>query len=503
MTNFKPKRALTETELKSGLKLLILDGLTAEAMTTLTGGAFLVAMALLMGASNFQIGLLAALPTFTNIFQLISIWLVRRTNNRRAIAVVCGLLARTPLVIVGVLPFLISRENFLNALIVMLFFYFFFGSIAGPSWNSWVKDLVPEKQLGSYFSKRGAYTQTLNVVMSLWLALQLDFVKSHYPEWEIYTYAIMFIVAGTTGLIGAFILSRVQEPQSFLKKENIFKLIRIPLRDANFRKLLIFNSAWVFALNMATPFFTVFMLKTLKIPLSYIIALSIISQIFSILTIRAWGMYSDRYSNKTIIAIGAPLYIACLIGWCFAGIYPNQYINIALLVMIHILTGIANGGINLSLTNIGLKLAPREGAVVYLTSKNIITSLFSSLAPLIGGLLIDYFTRRSLAITITWSGPDVNKTYKLFMLQEWTFLFLIGAILAVIALEFLLPVNEVGEVEKDQVVRIMRSSVRNNLKDHFLIGTLITWPGHILSLIRRKKYRRRMVPHSGDMLHKG
>jgi hypothetical protein len=61
----------------------------------------------------------------------------------------------------------------------------------------------------------------------------------------------------------------------------------------------------------------------------------------------------------------------------------------------------------------------------------------------------------------------------------------------------------VGEVEKDQVVRVMRSNVRNSLKDHFLIGTLITWPGHILSLIRRKKYKRRLVPHSGDTLHKG
>src|SRR5215207_1970148 len=132
----KPKPSLTDEEVKQGLKLVIGDGLAAEAMTTLTGGAFLVAMALLMGASNFQIGLLAALPTFTNLFQLASIWLVRRTNNRRAIAVTCSLLARFPLIIIGILPFLISKENFLSALIVLLFFYFLFGSIAGPSWNS-------------------------------------------------------------------------------------------------------------------------------------------------------------------------------------------------------------------------------------------------------------------------------------------------------------------------------------------------------------------------------
>ncbi len=29
------------------------------------------------------------------------------------------------------------------------------------------------------------------------------------------------------------------------------------------------------------------------------------------------GLFADRYSNKTIIAIGAPIYILCLIAWCF------------------------------------------------------------------------------------------------------------------------------------------------------------------------------------------
>ena len=97
--NLRPKTALTEQEVQAGLKLVRMEGLTTEAMTTLTSGAFLVALALLLGASNLQIGLLASLPTLTNIFQLISIWLVRRYNNRRAISVICSIIARLPLVI--------------------------------------------------------------------------------------------------------------------------------------------------------------------------------------------------------------------------------------------------------------------------------------------------------------------------------------------------------------------------------------------------------------------
>ena len=128
----RPKKELSEAEVQTGLKRVIGDGLAAEAMTTFTGGAFLVAMALLMGASNFQIGLLAAMPTFTNIFQLLSIWLVRKYNNRRAISVICSLLARVPLLIVGCVVLFISSGS-LNLLIFFLFFYYLFGSIAGPA----------------------------------------------------------------------------------------------------------------------------------------------------------------------------------------------------------------------------------------------------------------------------------------------------------------------------------------------------------------------------------
>src|SRR5581483_3784861 len=115
--NLRPKKELTEQEVQRGLRYVIGDGLAAEAMTALTGGAFLVAMALLMGANNFQIGLLAAMPTFTNTFQLLSIWLVRRYNNRRAIAVLCALLARIPLLVIGSLPFFFSSSTTVEVLI--------------------------------------------------------------------------------------------------------------------------------------------------------------------------------------------------------------------------------------------------------------------------------------------------------------------------------------------------------------------------------------------------
>lgn len=482
-----PSKLLTEKEVDTGLRYSIYDGLATETMTAFTGGAFLVSVALLSGASNFQVGLLAALPTFTNIFQLISIWLVRKYNNRRAISVICSLLARFPLIIIGIILLFVSGYSF-TLFLSFIFFFYLFGSIAGPSWNSWMKDLVPEKILGSYFSKRSSYTQTLNVVVSLALALLMDFTKSNYPEYELTIYGCMFVAGGIAGVIGTLFLSRVPEPQSILSRENLFRLFRKPLQNANFRRLLIFNSIWVLAVNFATPFFTVFLINSMKFSLLYIIGLNILSQLSSILTIRLWGYYADRYSNKTIIAIGWPLYLLCIIGWCFVGIYTRFYANLSLLAGIYIIMGISTAGINLSLTNIGLKLAPREEAIVYLSVKNIVTSLFASLSPLAGGYLADYFIERKLSVNATWSGPAIDKTFRLLDLHEWNFLFAIAAVLIFIALEFLVAVKEVGEVEKDLVVKAFRIRLKNNLKDAFVIGNLIEWHEQLWRFLRKRPF---------------
>jgi MFS family permease len=482
----KPKEHLSGKEINSGLKLIIADGIASEVIIAFGGGAFLIALALYLGASNFQIGLLAALPTVTNLFQLISVWLVRKWQNRRLVTVVNSFLARVPLLFIGLLPFLDLHDAAMKLLLLLIFFHYLFSSIAGPSWNAWMKDLVPEESLGAYFSRRNTYTQSFNVILSIAAAVTINLIERQSSADLGPTYGALFLIAGIAGLAGVAVLARVPEPRFTMSDERIFSLIRKPLCDTNFRRLLFFNCAWTFAINIATPFFTVFMMKTLGFSISYVIGLTIASQLASIITVRGWGSYADRYSNKTIIAISAPLYILTLLVWCYIALSGHRYVDIVLLIVIHVLTGIANAGINLSITNLGLKLAPKDDAIVFLSVRNMALSVFSSIAPILGGFLADYFRDKKLNINLEWMAPGRSKELYLIALHDWNFLFLIGAFLSLLALQLLVSVNEVGEVEKDEVIKIMRSRIRTNLRDFFIIGTLIGWHEELWELIRRK-----------------
>ncbi|TYP92458.1 MFS transporter [Sphingobacterium allocomposti] len=481
----KPKLHLQREEVERGLRMIIVDGLGSEVVVCLTSGAFLVGLAIMLGASNFQIGLLAAFPTLTNLTQVFSVMLIRAYPNRRVITVFSLMLARLPLCFVGLLLY-IGDGIGVHMLLLLMFVHYLFSSLAGAGWNSWVKDLVPEERLGRYFSKRSRYMQTTNIVLSLAVAWIVDAVGSGNPERLPYLYGIYFLVAGITGLLGAYFLSKAPEPQSFFTAGNLLKLLELPLRDDNFRRLLWFNGAWVFAINLAIPFFSVFLLKSLGLSMTAVILLTVVGQVFSVLTIQLWGKLSDKYSNKSIISLAAPIYILCILCWIFVGIYSRTALNIMLLFLLYMFTGVSTAGINLALTNIGLKLAPKTDAVVYISIKNIVTAFFSSMGPIVGGWLADFFAVRELRITIEWISPGIREAVKLIYLHEWNFLFLIAAVLAFFSLRLLGRIKENGEVGHMLVKRIMKTRFKSNMKEAFIIGNLMTWHSQIRAILRRK-----------------
>jgi MFS family permease len=461
--NFATSAILTESQIISGEKSILKDSLAGEAMVNLSGGAFITAMALHLGASNFQIGLLASLPILTNIFQLISIWLVQRYNNRRAVAVISSFLGRFPMLFAGFLPFLFSAAVGLKLLLAILFVHYFFGSLAGASWNAWVKDLIPETRLGSFFSNRTRMITILSAILGLAISFTIDFIKAHDAADLTLAYYTIFVMGGLIGLIGVYWLSKAPEPTPLPISENVFNQFKKPLKDKNFKNLLIFNAAWAFSLNMAVPFFTVFLMKTMGLSLSFVIGFTILAQISNIFTITTLGRYTDRFSNKTIINICAPVYIGCILAWMYAAVPDNRSYGIIILAVLSIISGTATGGINLALNNIGIKLAPRREAMAYMSSLNMVVAFFSAISPIIAGLLADALSSEELVWNMQMKNEAGIKSIEIINLHGWGFLFVIGGLLGLLSLKLLSKVKEQGEIQRDRVLLYLQIRLQKHL----------------------------------------
>ena len=462
---FTVKEELTEEEVQSGLRTIIKDGITSQAMVTVTSGAFLVAFALKLGASNLVIGLLAAIPPLMQLLQIPAIYLVEKIRIRRAISVYSSVISRTLWLVIASIPFVLPPQAAIIVLIVALAVQSAFSAVSACSWNSWMRDIVPQDQMGLFYSKRMRLSITFGILLSIAGGVYIDVLKRQSPKIELYGYSLLFAIGFLVGMLGVYFMSKIPEPRmAEVKRINLLSLFQRPFKDDNYRRLILFLSSWNFSVNLAAPFFTVYMLKTLNMSMAFIISLTVLSQIMNVLFLRICGKCSDRFSNKSVLGVCGPLFMACIIGWTFTTL-PEKYAGtIPLLILLHLFMGISLAGVALSTGNIALKLAPKEDATAYLATNSLVTSLAAAAGPILGGIFADFFANRQLSMTVNWSSPAKEVSYTALNFQHWDFFFALAFLIGLYSLHRLTRVREIGEVEEEIVIQEIISQFRRPMR---------------------------------------
>lgn len=459
---FAVKDTLSEEDLQRGLRSVIKDGLTTQMMGTLTGGVFLVAFALKLGASNLVIGLLAAIPPLAQLFQIPAIYLVEKYRVRRAISVMTSAVSRLFWLVIALVPFLVSPEVALTVLLMALLLYSAFAAIGNCSWNSWMRDLVPQNQLGSFFSKRMRLAAALGIPLALTAGIFIDYWKTRFPTSELHGYSILFFLGFFAGMLGVYFISSIPEPRMvpIVDAPPVYKLISQPFKSTNFKHLTTFLGSWNFAVNLAAPFFTVYMLNRLHLNLSVITAFLVLSQITNLAFLRLWGRFSDTFSNKSVLRISGPLFMGCIFAWTFTTLPEKHFLTIPLLILIHIGMGIATAGVTLASGNISLKLAPKGQACAYLATSSFTNSIAAGLAPIFGGLFVDFFAKRELSWTLKWTSPTRELSFQTLNIQQWDFFFFFAFLIGLYSLHRLALVEESGTIKEKISIHELLAEVR-------------------------------------------
>jgi MFS family permease len=489
---FDVKDTLTEKELESGLRQVVKDGLTSQAMVTLTSGAFLVAFALKLGASNLLIGLLAAIPPLAQLLQVPSIYLIQKVRNRRAISVVGAALSRVMWFLIALIPFLFAGQQRLSLLALAILVSGLFAAAVNASWNSWMRDLVPQDRLGSFFSRRLSLATALAIVLSLAAAVFLDFWKKHLSGYELQGYSILFFAGFAVGMLGVYFISTIPEPRMAPIETGFFKLVLQPFKDANFRNLIRFLGPWNFAVNLAAPFFVVYMLQRLGLGMSSIIGLTVLSQLMNFSFLRIWGRLADRFSNKSVLAVSGPLFMLCILAWTFTTLPGKYAFTVPLLIAIHVFMGVSLAGVTLASGNIGLKLAPKGQATSYLVANNLVNSLAAGLGPILGGRLADFFAKRELTWTLNWKSPGGEASLPTLDLQQWDFLFAFAVLIGLYSMHRLTMVREIGEVKEKVVLRELIAESRLMVRNLSSVGGIRQMVQIPLSLFKQATKKKRL-----------
>ena len=262
-------------------------------------------------------------------------------------------------------------------------------------------------------------------------------------------YSVLFSIGILFGLAGVVAITRLPyPPMEGSHSESFRSLLRLPLRDAGFRPLLVFIALWNFSINLARPFFVVYMLERLMLPMRAVTALIVLEQLVFVLSVRVWGALRDRFSNKAVLSTSLPLAIAAVAAWSFTTLPERYALSIPLLIAIQIGIGLSLSAIPMSITNLALKQSAPGMTHAYMTMADLAGAPSGAIAPLLGGWMMDFFAGRHFALTLQWSNPSNQFSVHALSIRGLDFVFLIAAAAGLVASQWLALIPEPGETRK-------------------------------------------------------
>ena len=451
----RPSPTLTNAEVRSSLRMMVLEGITSEALATIQVMGFLAAYALALGANNLQVGIVSAVPFAALVVQLPAILLIERfrvpeghrptgVGHRPAVhdSHRCSaLLRRRP------------RACGCDNTDVLLGIRGIFAPLWITSWMSWMHDLVPPRLLGGYYGRRLAASTGMVAVLGLGASFAINWWQGRAGEGqEAFAYSIFFIAGALTlGLIGPAMVARAKEPlmpAAAGSNRSPIAILTEPLRDPNFSQLLRFLWVWGVASNIAIPFFIVYMLTDLELALPVVISLVVLGNITHVLFVRVWGPMADRVGSKTVMSLSASLFLLIFLGWIFVAHTEKHFMTMPLLIILNALVGIARGGVMLTINTLALKIAPENKATAFLGVAGIAAYASMGIGPIIGGFLADYFANKSLHLDFTWITQNGAVQIPAIQLVGFDFLFIIAFIFSLLSLNLLVALQERGELPR-------------------------------------------------------
>lgn len=469
-----------DQETNKSLQLSILDGAFATVMASLAGGIFLVGFALnVLEASPFQIGILAALPLSANLAQLVGALILETFGRRRPVCIFFATLARLFWVLILLLPLALFDgvgDYRIWILIALVGISSLLGSLSGVAWLSWMSDVVPPSIRGAFFGKRNMVCAAAGMVAVLAGGYFLNRWELMHGKEDPFGYLLLFAIGLLCGLVSSFFLYRIRDPKpNAIDDGTTFSLKRFgdPLRDPNFRSLVIYVGLFMFVTQMAGPFYAVYMIETLSIDFSTITWFITFATLASLFMLRIWGPIADEFGNKPILIVAGFAHALIPLSWVVAQgggyFWP--------LTVAHVLSGAFYAAILLAHLNVLIKLSPEKGRSIYIAVFNGMIGLSVALAPIVGGWFLNWTDGLSIAV-----GP--------WLINNLHALFLLSGLLQIGVLMLLFSIHEQGAAPSRAVLLQLRNDLDPQtgiagasdfitVKASRTKGTLRSWDSHL------------------------
>lgn len=371
---------LAVDKVKKALRFSTAEGVAYGTMQGF-GDNYIVAYAVALQTNSLQIGILCSLPgLLASLAQLWDTELVRLLKSRKAVILVFALLQGLMFLPILGLVFL-PEANIGWWLIVLATVYSVSGSLISPAWGSIMAEVVPAQLRGKYFSLRGSLSTLAATVSFLTGGIFINFLAQK----ALWGFAFLFGAAFLARIISWALLTRLYEMPTQKKPVEQTKTgdFARTVISTNLGKYMLFLFSMGFAVNIASPYFTVYQLRDLKLSYFAFASLGTASSVATLVTITGWGRAADRVGNLKMMFLASALIPLVPLLWLVST-------NLTYLGFVQAFSGFAWAGFNLCSINYLYDATTPENRTRYLAYFNFGNGLASGLGALLGGYLVPH-----------------------------------------------------------------------------------------------------------------
>jgi MFS family permease len=297
------------------------------------------------------------------------------------------------------LPLLVP-EYAVPLLIVSVVLYHGGAHLTTPQWSSLLGDIVPPRKRGRFFAQRTRLITAMTFASLMAGGLILHYFNERGST--VYGFIVLFSVAIVSRMVSIYQLSRMHDPSGHVAA------LEFPvgrgwwerLRHSNAVRFSLFFALMQFSVAIASPFFTVYMLRDLQF--SYLaFTVNTGTAIFAqFLTLSQWGRISDVFGNRRILVVTGLFIPLMPLLWVFSS-------NVWYLIAIQALSGFSWAGFSLSASNFIYDLITPNRRATYLAVHNVLASIGIFSGAVLGGYLgtIMPTTLTLFGETYSWLSP--------------------------------------------------------------------------------------------------
>ena len=385
----------SKVEIRSSLKASTLDGVFSTIFSCVTAEILLSNFLLQLGASNLEMGFLLAIPMLANFLQPVGAYLADKASSRLRYSLRLFGVARLLwlILVLGTVinPYLGGGHQLVYWTLFIALLSHILGALGSASWVSWMAVLVPSRLRGRYFGWRNSAGSLTNLLCVPLLAL----IVANWRGGAIQAYGIVLVLAVLAGLIGLGCQMFMVDvnPQASTEtvtaprgEDSQTSLLAI-FKDANFLKFLFYCGFWMFAINLSTPFFNIYLLKELNLNVSLVSVYSSLTAGANVLLLTWWGKLADRVGNRPILLLVGVLVAIVPLLWLRT---DASTLSLILFVpLLYLLTGGTWSVIELCNNNLQMTIAPIQGGSKYFAIAAAVSGLGGAMGASVGGVLAE------------------------------------------------------------------------------------------------------------------